>query len=369
MTVPKNSETLAVDVDRLSDDAARLEAELLCRVIGQPRAVRAFVRAYEVFVAGLQAPHRPLGCFLFLGPTGVGKTRLCSALCEALFGNAKMLVRVDCAEFQKSHEVAKLIGSPPGYVGHRESKPRLTRESLYGHLDASTASQLGVVLFDEIEKASEAVRELLLGVFDNGIMTAGDGTETDFSRAFIIMTSNLGSTDLQKILHGQKIGFHDHETAKADIDTDLYHSAMAAVRKEFAPEFIGRIDKTICFHPLSQESLRAILNIELQAVQDRVLRKCPIILQVTDAAKDFLLAESDHVTAEGARHIKKTVERFLTTKLASILATRQAVDGDVIVADKLKLKKKTKELSFAVVRTSPDSVDLEAQAADENASQ
>jgi len=325
---------IKVDAEQLSDDALRLENDLRGKVVGQDRAVKQFVRAYEAFNAGLNPPHRPVANLLFIGPTGSGKTRMVEALAEALFHNQDAMIKIDCAEFQHSHEVAKLIGSPPGYVGHRESEARLTKKKLEEHWRLDTP-RVSIVLFDEIEKAHPDFAQLLLGILDKGILNLGNGDTVDFSSTIIVMTSNLGSKDIAELLSGGQLGFHTTaDQTHEDLDQQIYKSSIHEIRRHFSPEFIGRIDRTIVFRPLSKESLRRILDIELKAVQDRIILSGKVIaLDFTDRAKTFLLAEGTN-DREGARQLKKVIQRSLVAKLSSLIATKQARNGDQILVDK-----------------------------------
>jgi ATP-dependent Clp protease ATP-binding subunit ClpB len=322
-----------VDADRLSETALELEVDLLCKVIGQDRAVHQFVKAFETAQAGLCEPGRPIANLLFLGPSGVGKTRIVEAAAESLLGDRRAVIKVDCGEFQHSHEIAKLIGSPPGYLGHRETHPIITQETLAAyHTDKR---KLSFLLFDEIEKASDSVQRLLLGMMDKATLTLGDNRKVDLSKTIIVLTSNLGAHDISTIMAGNQFGFHPEGMSHAAQDKDIYESSMFAVRKHFTPEFIGRLDRTVVFRPLSQESLRLILKLELQHVQDMLLASGKIVyIDFTEAAKEFLLAESDDAR-EGARQIKKSLKRFVTSKLASLVATSQIQTGDGLRVDKI----------------------------------
>src|SRR5262249_14714903 len=215
--------------------------------------------------------NRPIGTMLFLGPTGSGKTRVVEAAGEVLFGDANAMVKIDCAEFQHSHEIAKLIGSPPGYLGHRETSPLLTQENLNRmHTDEL---KLSLVLFDEIEKASDSLWQLLLGILDKATLTLGDNRHVDFSRTIVIMTSNLGAREMSELV-SDHIGFAPTKVIKRDNDSDvdqqIYRTASAAARRRFSPEFMNRIDKVVVFRSLQKHHLREILELELQGIQDRV---------------------------------------------------------------------------------------------------
>src|SRR5881275_1131056 len=189
-----------LDPNRRSNDAGEFDAALRRRIVGQDAAVEKVVEIYQMFLAGLNAPGRPVGNLLFLGPTGSGKTRVVEAMAEALFGNPRAVVKIDCAEFQHSHEIAKLIGSPPGYLGHRETQPMITQDVLEQHYTDKV--KVSLVLFDEIEKASDALWQLLLGILDKATLTLGDNRRVDFSRCLVFLTSNLGSQEMSKLMSG-----------------------------------------------------------------------------------------------------------------------------------------------------------------------
>jgi ATP-dependent Clp protease ATP-binding subunit ClpA len=315
-----------------SEESENFEQQLLSRVIGQERAIRSLAQLYQVYQAGLNVIGRPVGTMLFLGPTGTGKTRSVEAAAEVLFGNPNAFIRIDCAEFQHSHEIAKLIGSPPGYLGHRETPPILTQEHINSyHTDRV---KLTLVLFDEIEKASDALWQLLLGVLDKATLTLGDNRRVDFSRTIVIMTSNLGTREMEKLTE-TRLGFSLPSCQPPQlVDQNIYKVGLEAARRKFSPEFMNRIDKVVVFRQLSPESMQKILDLELQNVQKRVLAVAGgrFILRYTDKAKAFLLREgtSDRY---GARPLKRTIERSVVLPLSNLIATRQIGESDVILVD------------------------------------
>src|SRR3989440_7490222 len=264
-------ETVFLDPDQKSPRAQDFEERLGARIVGQERAVRRVSGLYQIFLAGMNPPNRPIGTMLFLGPTGSGKTRVIEAASEVLFNEPHTVVKIDCAEFQHSHEIAKLIGSPPGYLGHRETSPMLTQENLDKSHTEDT--KLTFVLFDEIEKASDSLWQLLLGILDKATLTLGDNRRVDFSRSIVIMTSNLGAREMSDMNSGG-IGFAPNKTdAKREdneIDTKIYRTALEAAKRKFSPEFMNRIDKVVVFRSLKEHHLRLILDIELRSVQDRI---------------------------------------------------------------------------------------------------
>jgi ATP-dependent Clp protease ATP-binding subunit ClpB len=328
-----STQAVQLDASRRSAESRDFESQLRRRIVGQDEAVQAVVDLYQVFCAGLNSPGRPVGSLLFLGPTGAGKTRVVEATAEALFGNPRAVIKVDCAEFQHSHEIAKLIGSPPGYLGHRETHPLITQEALAQH--HTDHLKISFLLFDEIEKASDALWQLLLGILDKATLTLGDNRRVDLARTMIFLTSNLGGAGITELMTGG-MGFAPsvRPESKARLDEKVERTAAEAAKRKFAPEFINRIDKVIVFHPLRSEQLERILDIELGIVQQRVLEavKGRFVLRVTPAAREFLLREGTDLKY-GARHLKRAIERHVVYPLASLLATEQVALGDVILID------------------------------------
>src|SRR5580692_2657642 len=326
-------EKAKLDPTRHSFESREFESALKRRIVGQEEGVRALVDLYQVFCAGMSSTGRPVGNLLFLGPTGSGKTRIVEAAAEILFGDPRALLKVDCAEFQHSHEIAKLIGSPPGYLGHRETHPLITQEALAQY--HTEKLKISFLLFDEIEKASDALWQLLLGILDKATLTLGDSRRVDLSQTMIFMTSNLGGVEITELMTGG-LGFAPVQRAetKAGLDEKVEKTASEAAKRKFAPEFMNRIDKTVVFHPLRSAQLEQILEIELGMVQQRVLEtaKGRFLFRVTQPARDFLLKEGTDMKY-GARHLKRAIERHVVYPLASLLATEQVSLGDVISID------------------------------------
>jgi ATP-dependent Clp protease ATP-binding subunit ClpB len=322
-----------LDPSLRSIESRDFEAGLRRKIVGQDQAVQAVVDLYQVFRAGLNAPGRPVGNLLFLGPTGAGKTRVVEATAEVLFGDPRAVIKVDCAEFQHSHEIAKLIGSPPGYLGHRETHPLITQEALAQY--HTEKLKISFLLFDEIEKASDALWQLLLGILDKATLTLGDNRRVDLSQTMIFMTSNLGGGDITELMSGG-MGFAPEvrPESKPRLDEKVERTAAEAAKKKFAPEFMNRIDKVVVFHPLRPQQLEQILEIELGMVQQRVLETARgrFLFRVTQPAKDFLLREGTDLKY-GARHLKRAIERHVVYPLASLLATNQVALGDVLSID------------------------------------
>jgi len=329
-----------LDPTQTGYEAEKLEVDLRKRIVGQDEAIEQIINIYQMHLAGMSSPGRPIGNFLFLGPTGSGKTRLVEATSESLVGDARAVIKIDCAEFQHSHEIAKLIGSPPGYLGHRETHPLLSQEVL--NQFHTERVKLSFVLFDEIEKASDALWNLLLGILDKATLTLGDNRRVDFSRALIFMTSNLGAAEMSSILRpnlGFAAGECERRTAEGIVDEKLTdkisRAGIEAARRKFTPEFINRIDKTVVFRPLGECELRKILTLELNMVQQRVFNSAngaPFVFSLTDPAKDYLLREGTDMKY-GARHLKRAIDRNLVHPLSNLIATEQVRGGDLIRVD------------------------------------
>ena len=321
-------------------ESVRLESDLRKRVIGQDEAIQQVLRIYQTHLAGLSSAGRPVGTLLFLGPTGSGKTRLVEAVAESLVGDARAVIKINCAEFQHSHEIAKLIGSPPGYLGHRETHAVLRQETLNQyHTDKV---KLSFVLFDEIEKASDTLWNLLLGILDKATLTTGDNNKVDFSQALIFMTGNLGAAEMNSIL-SPSLGFavlpsQEHQ-AQGMVDGDLAQklskAAIEAARRKFTPEFMNRIDRTVVFRPLGVIQLRKILALELNDVQRRIFNapnSIPFVVTVTESARDYLLEQGTDMKY-GARHLKRAVDRNIVQPISNLIATGQIRSGDLIRVD------------------------------------
>jgi ATP-dependent Clp protease ATP-binding subunit ClpB len=322
-----------LDPSRRSSDAQEFDNTLRRKIVGQDDAIEKVTEIYQMFLAGLNPPGRPVGNLLFLGPTGSGKTRVVEAVAESLFGDARAIVKIDCAEFQHSHEIAKLIGSPPGYLGHRETHPLLTQEALnQWHTDRL---KLSLLLFDEIEKASDALWQLLLGILDKATLTLGDNRRVDLSQCLIILTSNLGAGEMNELLNGH-MGFAQPQAVlDSKIDSKMSRTATDAARRKFSPEFMNRIDKIVVFKTLRPEHLEKILDIELGMVQQRILQtsgNSQFVFSCTASAKALLLQEGTD-PKYGARHLKRSIEKNIVFPLANLVATAQIKLGDFIRID------------------------------------
>jgi ATP-dependent Clp protease ATP-binding subunit ClpB len=328
-----------LDTRQTGEDAEKLRVDLHKRIIGQDHTIQQIVNVYQTFLAGMNSPTRPIGSFLLLGPTGTGKTRLVESMAESLVGDPRAMVKIDCAEFQHSHEIAKLVGSPPGYLGHRETHPVLSQEVLSQyHTDKV---KLSFVLFDEIEKASDALWNLLLGVLDKATLTLGDTRRVDFSKTMIFLTSNLGAAEMNTILR-PSLGFGAGNAAQqqagqldANTTEKISRAGVEAARRRFTPEFMNRLDKVLVFKPLAEAELRKILSLELNLLQQRIFSSStptPFFFALAPAAKDFLLREGTDLKY-GARHLKRAIDRELVDPLSNLIASGQVRGGDLISVD------------------------------------
>lgn len=309
-------------------------AERLNRaVVGQEEAIDAIVPFVSLFEANLAPEGRPVGVFLLLGPTGTGKTRTVEALAEAVHGSEKQVLRVDCGEFQMEHEVAKLIGAPPGYLGHRETQPMITQQKL--NSVTSERSGLSIVLFDEIEKAAISLGRLLLGILDKAQLKLGDNTTVNFERSLIFMTSNLGAREMMSEVSD---GFGFAALAPRDetaVARKLQGIGVQAVKKRFSPEFVNRIDRTLTYRPLQREDCERILDLQLDILLDHIQRRLTsgaFAVELKRAAREFLL---DHGTSAeyGARELKRAIHRHLVQPLAEMVIRKEVPAGGTVKVD------------------------------------
>ncbi len=341
LTVTENSvadivsDWTKIPVKKLTDGEtkrlAALEKELHKRVIGQDEAVKAVAQAVKRGRVGLKDPHRPIGSFLFLGPTGVGKTELSKALAEAVFGSDQAMIRVDMSEYMEKHSVSKLIGSPPGYVGYDEG----------GQLSEKVRrNPYSVLLFDEIEKAHPDVFNILLQVLDDGHITDAHGRKVDFKQTIIIMTSNVGA---QAIIEPKKLGFMSEKDDKQDYER-MKSGVMEEVRRLFKPEFLNRIDEIMVFHPLKKPEIKKIVNILLKNLEKRCEEQLGIELKISESVKDYL-AESGFDSKYGARPLRRAIQNRLEDPMAN-----KILDGGIKTGDTVKIQLLKKEIHFVPVR-------------------
>jgi ATP-dependent Clp protease ATP-binding subunit ClpB len=323
---------IPLDTTRTGRKLEELESKLRSLVVGQDEPIHEIVTAYQSHVTGLSPAGRPIGNFLFLGPTGTGKTRIVEAIAQSLLNSPRAMIKIDCGEYQHGHEVAKLVGSPPGYLGHRETHPLLSQEELNRH--HTDKVKLSLVLFDEIEKASDTLWNLLLGILDKGVLTLGDNRKVDFSASMIFLTSNLGAREMCA-LDSPRLGFSPARNGGAFEDgheTRMSRIGVAAVRRRFTPEFINRLDRIVVFKPLGREALEKILDIELELVQERLQTAAQgetFYLNIAESARKLLLREGTDARY-GARHLKRAMERLLVQPLANVVASGQIRRGEAI---------------------------------------
>ena len=316
-----------------------LVKKMKLKLVGQDEATETLVDAVAVHLSGFGAPGRPAGTALFLGPTGSGKTHAVETLCEGLTGDPKNMLKVDCAEFQHSHEIAKLIGSPPGYLGHRETPPLLTQARL-NNLH-KMGMPLSVVLFDEIEKASDSLWQLLLGVLDKATLTLGTNEVVNFGDALIIMTSNLGAKQMTE----KRFGFTQADAEQIVDDSKLNAIARNAAKKHFTAEFMNRLDHVVTFKTLTRPQIAEVMRIELGTIQSMFYEKAKFLYQLTDQAKEKILEEG-YSTEYGARDLKRVIERRVRLPLAGLVSSGQIAPGQAVVVDQVNSTDETFEFSI-----------------------
>jgi ATP-dependent Clp protease ATP-binding subunit ClpB len=314
-----------LDLTKRSPVSEELFKTFSKRIIGQDEAVRVLTNIVEKYQAGLCDPTKPAGNALFLGPTGTGKTFTVESMCEALVGNPRACIKIDCAEFQHSHEIAKLTGSPPGYLGHRETHPMLTQEAL--NQFHTEKCKLSVLLLDEIEKASDALWQLLLGILDKATLTLGDNRVVNFSQVIIVMTSNLGASEMNGLYQGG-IGIKAQERkVTADKIKDV---AVQTAKRKFTPEFMNRIDHMVVFNTLTEKDVDSILSMELGKVQTTIFGASHTFFYLTPEARDVIFKEG-YSKEYGARNIKRAIEKRISIPLSRLLSSDQVKEGETIV--------------------------------------
>lgn len=311
---------MKLDANTFSENSEALRKHLKNNVIGQDHAIDTLVESSQRYYAGLTSKKRPLGIYLLVGPTGVGKTKIVEEFQRHFIGEDKPLIRVDCGEFQGSHEITKILGAPPGYLGHNETKSILDKKIV-------EEFKPNVILFDEIEKASDSLYRLLLGILDKASLTLGNGTKVDFSQCFIFMTSNEGTSKLAE--HKDKMGFVieslNHKKIKNITDE--------ALKKKFAPEFLNRLDGVIHFNTLSHDNLLKIIDLELDQLQYQIIESGvkKVFFLMDQSLKEKNISEAN-CDIYGARELKRVLSKHIVTPLSKILSSDQLSNGDVIYA-------------------------------------
>ena len=318
---------------KLPNDLDSLSARLADLLIGQPEAIETIVPYVQMFQAGLSPDGRPVGVVLLLGPTGTGKTRTVEALAEVLHGSSKNLLKIDCGEFQMEHEVAKLIGAPPGYLGHRETQPMLNQAKI--NSVASEENNISLILFDEIEKAAVSMNRLLLGILDKATLRLGDNSTVNFQNCLIFLTSNLGAKSMQRA-NKPDFGYEAMLPARPLEDAGKMQSiGMAAVRQKFSPEFVNRIDSVITYKPLDRKACEFILDhilADFGALVHQRLGLMAFRLSCTAAARNLLL-EGGTSIEYGARELKRTVQRNFIQPVAALVAQGRVPPASLVTLD------------------------------------
>jgi ATP-dependent Clp protease ATP-binding subunit ClpA len=318
-----------LDITRKTGEATALATKLEGLIVGQRAPKDALLSVVDRIQSGFYDKTRPVGIFLFLGPTGTGKTGVAEAFTMGLFNNPKMLMKVDCAEFQHSHEIAKLVGSPPGYLGHRETHPYFTNNSLKAH--RTDAFPFTPILFDEIEKASDSLWNLLLGILDKGTLTTGANEVVDMKPTIILMTSNVGASEMSE---DKSLGFVGKTTVD---DAKLESIALAAARRKFSPEFLNRIDYILNFKTLTEDELKQVLALQLQLLQDRIVVDSKVLFELRVSSRGLAqLLVDGYDRRYNARHLKRTIDKHISAPLTSLVATGQIMNEDVVIVDYLE---------------------------------
>ena len=325
----RNPRWRELDPQKLSPEARRLKEGLVSRVVGQEPAIDAVTTIHQIWRSGLADPNRPIASFLLLGPTGTGKTRLVEAMAELLFSDRRAMLKIDCAEFSHSHEIARLIGSPPGYLGHRDTPPYLSQENVDRH--QTRENPVTLLLFDEIEKANDALWMLLLGILDKGTLTLGTNEQVDLTRCIIFLTSNVGADQFDR-LHDKPFGFRTAEPFVAPDMSTVSDSVLEATRRVFSPEFLNRIDRRIVFNSLGEAQFKLILDLEFGYVRQRVRKRLDVDLRCTPAARRYLLEKGTN-PRYGARPLRGLLESEVLFAVANLIGSGQVLEGDAVQLD------------------------------------
>lgn len=335
-------EKKVLDITKRSEDGQRLLSTFHRKIAGQEDATIVLSNIVESWKAGFCDPSKPMGNALFLGPTGSGKTRIVEVLAEALFGDENAMLKVNCGEFQMDHDIAKLIGSPPGYIGHRETTPYLSQANLNKY--HTEKWPISLLLFDEIEKSSDTLWTLLLGILDKATMRTGDNQQINFSSTIVVLTSNLGAKQMEKAVEGG-MGFLTPSKSAEKTHEELSSIATDSMKRKFTPEFVNRLNNIVVFHTLTEGQIRDILDIELERLRHRLIHSSKVFFTfaVTASAKRTLLKEG-YSKVYGARHLKRAIETRISTPLSHLVASGQIADGDGININEVG----SKDLEFAL---------------------
>jgi ATP-dependent Clp protease ATP-binding subunit ClpB len=348
----KPSKLITLDPSARGQDSLEFESNLRDRIVGQDEAVVKTTEVIQKYLSGFSAKGRPIANMLFLGPTGTGKSYLVESIADILFSDRKAIVKISCAEFQASHDIAKLIGAPPGYVGHNEKSSRQLIDQEKLDKNSVEGKKLALVLFDEIEKASDALWNLLLGITDKAEMTTSTGVEINFEHSIIFMTSNLGASQMEKAI-GARLGFG---TPIINDSKVLSNIATSAAKKNFRPEFMNRLDHVVVFQSLDRAELINILKYEMSALQKRILysdNHVKFAFAYSDKVLDFLL-EKGYDRRYGARHIKRAVEKHVMTPLTNLVMSGQLEFGDLVFINNSSTDLKFSKIPAKLVGEMPD---------------
>ncbi len=352
----RNPRRRPMDVGCITEQTRPLSDNLRRRVIGQENAVEAVTCSFSRVLAGLRDPTRPALSLLLTGPTGVGKTETARALAETLFGWEQALTRVNCEEFSHSHELAKLLGAPPGYIGHQvepllsqrridepHRRARLERSgmvsepdgALYRRFPPDQKKQLSIILFDEIEKAHPALWNAMLGILEGGTLTLGDNRTTDFTGSIVVMTSNVGSHEMSEALSRRRVGFHSEEEHHQRQSKEVRQVALSAARKEFPLEFLNRFDEILVFSPLENEHLKSIFDKFLSEIHTRAINQAgvPLLIKVSPEARNHILERGTDLVF-GARPLRRAMEVELVDPLSRLIASQKLSPGDVVEVER-----------------------------------
>ena len=320
--------TRLLDTNKESPRGRAIRTNLESKIIGQPEAIDALVSVSEKFHSQLFDNNRPIASILFLGPTGTGKTHTVETYCDSLFSDQNACIKIDCGEYQLDHEITKLVGSPPGYLGHSATPPRFSTEKIREHW--TEQYPLTVILFDEIEKASPDLQNILLGILDKGIITTGKNERVDLTKSIVVMTSNEGSAEMNSALDGG-MGFGGTEGADSKQISSI---GLSAIRHKFSPEFVNRLDKIVTFNSLSKVDTTKVLFTEINRLQDTICQRtfASPLLRISNKAKEALVEEG-YDPKYNARNIRRVLEKNVQEPIARAIASDQLKRSETVFVD------------------------------------